>query len=313
MGLKEMLWGTPQEEAAGGTVRTLGYKRRLSPREQTAFSDAKRLSRRLFLRRTITLTAGGAATAVGLVTAFDSSQERETDEDVYNYYLSNFNALIGDDPFAREVYDFFVERRRSGKLVNGIVVAQEDGIVGENFYTVIVDPKKDSDSFKSLRSIAQYDHNSSPEKLSIVKYPIDPVWAGALLGHEAIHVYQDLKGIEEKRPSGFYLGEVDAHEFEFDLLNNATGGSFREVVRAEAKEIQSGNLRARLSEKNLYNLSQLFGPARSDLEDGIRIPAYLIALNFSAIDSEYPSHEERMSLKADYIEGIHTGRYPIMR
>lgn len=316
MGLIETLWGTRPENSARTIIDRLEAKSTLTKRDEEALKQAQTLTRRLFLRRATTTVGGALALAAGIGAGIEATKGEEYDalqEDVYNFYLQNFKQLSQGDPESQKVLNFFIERRKAGVFKSGTVTAHEEGIAGTNFYTAIVDPKKNPDVRAAMHGAADYDHKTSPETLKLVKEALDPVWAGALIGHEALHVYQDLTGVEEGRENGFFLGEVDAYNFEFKLLDSATDGRFTKVAKIESDEIRPESIRGGLSSRNEYNLSALFYPAQSEFEQSLRIPTFLVALNFAAFDIRSSSPEQSLERKADYIEGVMTGNYPMVR
>lgn len=106
--LKEILWGTPKEIQADQRLKDLGKRNRLSAGQKAELPELNHLSRRLFLRRGVTVIGGVAAVAspVGayLLTHPDTFQSeedkffgeianlhtREQVEKVDDYYSKNY-------------------------------------------------------------------------------------------------------------------------------------------------------------------------------------------------------------------------------
>lgn len=314
--------GTPEERKAVETIERLEAMPKLSGKSAHDLSAAEVLTRRLFLRRV--LVSGGATAALvatGGLGYLIASQDRirttptetpEGYEETYLEYLSAFESVVGVDEEANRLLGFFKERRRRGYLKGNVVFADEEGNTAINFYTAIASPARNPEAINSMQGFAQYDHKASPTRLLLKRVSIDRVWAGVMLAHEALHVYQWLTGFEPSRPDGFMLGEQEAYELELRLLNNQTGSRFREVLQKRAQGVETDKYRGRLSADDLREIASLFTPPKSRDEEDARIPVYIIGLNYVVAESRAQTPEEAKQLKTDYIRSVFEGKIPLL-
>ena len=80
MNPKEFFLGTRQEQQAKATINTLSGRQRLSNSQKIQQAEAKRISRRLFLRRAATATAGGLVLITGGVALAGVGHQSETED-----------------------------------------------------------------------------------------------------------------------------------------------------------------------------------------------------------------------------------------
>lgn len=307
----EIFTGTREEKASEKTIYTLQKKSRLSRRDKEALSNAQRVTRRLFIRRIILAGGGLVVAGVGALSIPECAKE-DFDEAVYNKYLQGFESLVGNDIEANGLLKFFKERRKMGIIKDNLPLSRESLDPQIHFYTAIVDPRRHRVVFDAMLGFAQYKFSQSPTYLLLKKVPIDDIWAGALLAHESLHIYQWLSGIEKSRPDGFMIGEQEAYDLEFRLLDNATGGRFKEVLLQRVQDVREGAYRGRLSSQDLDSLSGLFNKPLSQDEEGLRMPAYIVALNFTVAEMRASSKEEAKRAKVGYIRSVFEGRIPLL-
>lgn len=320
--LLDVVRGTPKERQALQTIDRLKGVPRLSSKNARDLQQAQVLSRRLFIRRisvglgsTITLTGIGALGYLLTTQDHNRPQPKESPEsyeETYIEYLSAFESVVGEDQEAKSVLAFVKERRRRGYLRGDGVFADESGNTATNFYTAIVDPIRHRQIFNNMQGFAEFNHRVVPTRLLLKRVPIDRTWAGVVLAHEGFHAYQWLSGIEPSRPDGFILGEQEAFELEIRLLNNQTSGKLKEVVQRRTSDVEPGKYRSRLSSDDMAEISSLFSPAKSQDEEGIRIPVYIIALNYAVAESRVQNQDEAKKLKTEYIRSVFEGRIPIL-
>lgn len=309
--LREIWSGTPEEQQAALTIRKFGTGRHLSSTQEHALQQARVVRGRLGRRRFL-IEGGGVISAAGLALAgIREVAKEEADnphEEVYLRYLQAFEAVSQGDEEAIELLRFFKERRKQGVYKgHGNVVAGEEGNPTRNFYTGIVPADESLVGRGNLPGFSAYFNQSHPTYLLLINVPVDPLFAGVILAHEAKHVYQWLNGIEQARPNGFFLGEQEAFETEFRLLDRNTGGKFSNVLKEQSQSIPEGKYRALLSTENMQAISEVFPPPLSEREWRARIPDYVIALNFTAMSLRAPSPEQAKQQQVDYIKGIFDG------
>lgn len=307
----EIFTGTKEEKTAIKTISRLHIKSRLTRRDEEALRDAKRITRRLFIRR-IVVTGGGLVVASLGALSLPECAKEDSDEAVYNKYLQGFESLVDNDIEANKLLNFFKNRRKLGTIKYNLPIPQEPLDPQIHFYTAIVDPRRDKMVFDTLAGFAQYEHRSLSTYLLLKKVPIDGVWAGALLVHESLHIYQWLSGIEQSRHDGFMIGEQEAYDLEFRLLDNATVGKFKEILIQRAQDVRDGAYRGRLSSQDFYSLSSLFNKPLSQDEEGLRRAAYIVALNFTIAEMRASSKEEAKRAKVGYIRSVFEGRIPLL-
>lgn len=318
----EVFRGTPEEIKASETINRLQNLPDRSKKSDRDFQQAKTLTRRQFLRR-IKIGVGGTAllaasgTLCRLLTSQDLSkliqpEKQKTYEETYLDYLNAFESVVGGDTEAQTILNFFKERRKRGYLLGKTIIADESADPVKNFYTVIVDPNINREAFDVMQGFAQFDQNALPTHLLLKRVPIDRLWAGVILAHEALHVYQWLSGFEQSRPDGFILGEQEAYELELRLLDKQTNGRFKEVTRRRAADVEPNKYRGRLKPDDLKEMSGLFNPAKSQAEENARIPDYLIALNYAVAESRAKTPAQAKYLKAEYIRDLFENKIPLL-
>lgn len=306
--------GNPKERRAKETIGLLKSLPKLSPRNVRELERAEGITRRLFLRKAAVLIGGSVVLAGTGKLAFDLvfGESPEVYEETYTEYLNAFESVVVDDVEAKEILNFFKERRKRGYLKGNIILSDEEADADINFYTVIADPNKNREAFNNFQGVAEFNNQDTPTRLMLKKIPIDNVWAGAILAHEAFHVYQWLSGIEPNRADGFMLGEQEAYEFEIRLLDRQTSGKLKEIAKRRAVNVADNSYRGRLSPDDLKEFSSLFNPAKSLDEEGARVPIYIIALNYAVAESRAQTPEEAKKLKTEYIRDIFEGRIPLL-
>lgn len=313
----EFFTGTTEEHNAQRRIYTLIPKqesRKLNPREERTLTEARNIRRRLVRRRIVVAGGGLVATAV-LVPQAWNLLSRDPDESVYQDYLSSFAQLASGDEEATNVLAFVRERRRKGKIENGLFKTLDTGNPTENFYTAIVDSRQTLFGYNAIEGFSSYRHSSTPTVLFLKRAPITPIWAGAIFGHEGLHAYQWLMGIEYNRPDGFMAGEQEAYDLEFRLLNNASSGRFRQAVEemiASANPPSEGYI-IRIHPPTLTRLNGVFGNPRGIDEDAVRYGGYLTALNYALIDHRQGNSLMAKSEKIEYIRGVFERRIPFLR
>lgn len=319
MNLVEFWKGTREElqviKKASSEGRKL-TKKEEENRRKAAFAT----QRRILLRRILAVGGATVAGSTGIaVNTFIRAADQEAltvdvnKEAAYQSYVDSFASVAKGDQEAEEILKFFLERKKRGKLSGRNILADEPGTTGTNFYTVIVDPVKDRQAFAEMPGVAEFKQNVSPSFLLLKSIPISSVWKGVLLGHEAYHVYQWLNNIEQKRQDGFLKGEQEAYEMEFRLLDRASKGRFRQVLRQQAPLVRQDSYRGRLSSDDERLFHSVFPPVLSEEEMSFRIPAYLIALNFSVAEMRSSSGSQATENKLKYIRSIFQGNIPLLR
>lgn len=312
MRVTEIWTGTSHEQQILEASRRIQEKVRLSKQDRLAIQTARNISRRILLRRVGSAVALAALGSTGIV-AYEALRRSEPDtEKAYNSYIEGFELIAQGDEEAIKLLDFFKERRRRGKLAGDRIIADEPGNVS-NFYTVIIDPNRNRREYLGMRGAAEYRHTESPTVLVLKDVPMTRIWKGALLAHESLHVFQWLNGIEQSRPGGFLRGEQEAHDLEFRLLDKATEGRFITALRQQAQSIEKDKYRGRLSSNDLHVLESIFPPPISKDEVDLRIPAYLVALNFTAAEMRSSNPAEATDKKIDYLSRVFSGELPLLR
>ena len=327
--LREFAFGSFEERQAGPTLRRLSRKKVLNHKDQEDLKVAQGLSRRLFLKQGSLVVGGTAGVGTGgfgllkflfpdgiptssASLAGSTISPDNDDEAVYERYLNAFEAVAAGDNEASKILGFFKARRRKGYLSGDLVIADESGEAGTNFYTAIVHPIRNRQVFQRMQGFAQYNSNTLPQRLLLRDVPVTSLFAGVMAAHEGLHVYQDLMGIERSRPDGFMLGEQEAYELEFRLLNKATGGRFKEVLRQQVPNIEANKYRGKLSDEDYMRIAGLFEPYLSQDEEGIRIPIYILALNFEAAQMRATSPEEAKQSQVNYMRDVFSGQIPLL-
>ncbi len=316
MKIGEIFAGTPAEKAATATIATLSNRSTLSKKSQNELSQAKQLRSGLTRRRLIASGVGGglavstaALIASGALRMLNPDHETPG-ESTYSFYLNAYEEVVQGDEEAERMLDFFKQKRRKGYLRGDQIIADEKGEKGD-FYTVIVD-LNNKKAMDSMKGFAQFKQKDTPPSLMLKPARLDKKWAGVLLAHESVHVYQWLNGIEQSRPNGFLEGEVDAYDLEFRLLDKITNNKLKQVLREQATQIEKGKIRGRLSSEDMKRLSELLPPIKSPEEYSLALPALTIAFNFAVAELQYQSPIEIKKAKIDYIEGVFSGKFPII-
>lgn len=322
MNIKEVLSGTASErqvlDAAEQIRNRASDGSKLSKKQMATLEDASQISRRVFLRRAGVAglaAAAGSITLAGILTIETSKGEPDPAfEGEYNRYLRGFEEVAKDDPQAKEYLRFFKERRRQGRFVKGKVVAVEPGNSRENFYTAVVDPDRDRDDFRNLPGFSVYRNDTNPTALFLKNVPITSVFAGTLLVHESTHVYQWLNGIEQERPNGFILGEIDAYDLEFRILDRVSDGRFRQALSEVAEGFDlfddSGNrdfVIGGLGPEEFRHIDGVFEGSIGDDETELRMGAYIIGANFASIEDNSQTLEKEIEEKIKFTELLMSG------
>lgn len=320
MNLLEIWRGTPQELKAIARAENLD-DRKISPKEKKKRHDEAFSAQRRILLKKIFLATGftGVGSAVIVAAkAIADGQERadilEADkESAYQSYIESFSEVAKGDTEAEAVLMFLKERRRRGKLVGDKIYADEPGVAGVNFYTVMVDPVRDSKFSQNMGGAGVFRNDDNPQSLLLRTSSMSSVWKGVLLGHEGLHVYQWLNNIEQRRPDGFYRGEQEAYDLEFRLLDRTTEGRFKQALMQQAPSVAQNSYRGRLSSEDERIFQSLFPPAQSEEEMAFRIPAYIVALNFTLAERRSDSISQATDAKIKYMQQLFNGSIPLMR
>lgn len=302
--------GTQEERDAQNGLDQLAKKSTLTPRDRESQRRYRGVTRRVMIRRTG--AAVGTAATGGLALWIWSEANRDTtDEATYNFYLNSFESVAGEDQEANELLTFFKERRKRGKFVGQAVVADEPGDPEYNFYTAIADPRINPQAFNNLYGFAQFNYENKPPFLMLKKVPITSVMVGVVLAHEALHVKQRLTGYEQSRADGFIAGEQEAYELEFRLLDQFTKGKFKEVLKEQVKGAPVGSYKTRITSEDASKINPLFPASLGREEDGVRIPAFVLGMNFALLENKGTTAQEIIQLKRDYIKLLFNGRIGI--
>lgn len=312
MRLIEVFRGTPEEREAVTTVQRLSRKTVLNNRQSEILDSSEVISRRLFLRRAA--GAGIGAVVAGSALIFVAQEllkpQDETFEGKYNDYLSGFESIAPLDDEATMLLTFLKERRKRGKMIGGNIIADENADLSKNFYTAIVDPQKNPSAFANMPGFSEF---TTGNKILLLKnVPVSERFAGYLLGHESVHVYQWLQGIEQERQNGFLEGELDAYTLEFRLMDKTTKGKFFQTLKdnVEEQKLTNDSLVMAIGQSDLKQIDGLFPPALSADEADLRGAIYLLAQNFILFDLKNPTKEIATAQKLKYLDDIFAGKIP---
>lgn len=291
-----------QNRNAQRTVERLSQKVTLSPAQEARLKEARKITRRDFLKKTAKV-AGGlvlAGTAYGFAESLLGKDEKSNAE-IIKGYEDAFWSVANGNPAAEELYAFYRERKRLASISNGDVFADEEGSQDRNFWVVVNHTAPGS---------ASYDNNTN--LLSLRPIELTDIWKGVLLAHETSHIHDDLAGIEQPGMESFYQGEVRAYNLEFDLLNQATDGAYKRVLHKllQANPIPEGQYQIGLFNEQYDALTDLFPQALSQDELKLRVAAFTIAINFAAF--ELRSEPSAFEAKTDYIAALYSGELPIL-
>lgn len=147
-----------------------------------------------------------------------------------------------------------------------------------------------------------YDHLTKILTVPIrSEWEFTEIWAGAIFFHELRHAYDMLTGLEEMSATNsdvWLEGEVRAYSLEIRLLDKATNGKFIEILDAA---VSRGSNRGWLncSRETRKELDGLFPPQKSPAEKSLRLPTYIIALNFRAVESGKLEGKTRLEFLRD--------------
>lgn len=312
--LIEFFTGTEKERVAQETIARLTGRQevngRLSTQNRRILGNARRLTRRLLLRR-VGNGAALALLAVGAPTLYQATQP-ESDEQTYQRYLGAFEEVAQGDELAQTLLQLARGKRKRAVVRGNNIMADEDGVVGEHFYSVVYSKGEEVWGPGGIPGFSGVKREASAPYLMLKKVKVHPTWAGAVFGHEMLHVSHLLTGLEN-RADGFVLGEQEAYDLEFRLLDRATQGRFRQTIAEIATEIPQNAVMNRLTSDKFANLNNLFGPVRSNEEDGARYPAYLLAINFAVLEASATSPEIAKRDKVELIRGMFQKRIQFVR
>lgn len=318
MNLKEAVKGTPAEIEALDIATRIRQKNpiKFTTAQAATLTNADQISRRIFLRRA-GVTGVGIALAVSVPAAvfLRNGLESESDpalEEKYLVYLKGFEAAAEGDPEATEYLEFFKERRKKGKYQDGYVISLESGEPGDNFYTAVI-PGKDLKDVEQIPGFSIFRNNTEVPQLFLKDVPITQMWAGALLAHESVHVFQWLNGIEQERENGFIQGEVDAYQLEFGILNRLTEGQLNERFLEVASRFDlvddhgNAGYMAGINPADFDYIDSIFPEAFGQDEMKLRMGAYIIGANFAFIESDSSSPDEELYRKMVFTDMLMSG------
>lgn len=321
MRLKEYFVGNQAEQQVLQTAADLRNRSesKSSLAKARAFEDADTISRRLFLRRAAVVGSGLVITAaLPAAIVLKDALKGESDpamENTYNHYLEGFEMVAKGDAEAEEYLKFFKERRKQGRFENGDIVSMETGDSIANFYTAIVDPNKNKKDFDSMPGFSVYRNSTEPTFLLLKNVLLAPVFAGTILEHESLHIYQWLNGIEQQRPDGFIQGEVDAYTLEFSTLDRVTNGKFREAllkVSGKVKDLVVNNdvyFINNLSDEEFDSVNVIFPKLLGEDEYSLRYADYLMGANFALIEDRAKDSSEEAGLKTYFTQLLMGGKF----
>lgn len=120
---------------------------------------------------------------------------------------------------------------------------------------------------------------------------ISKAWKGLILLHEGSHalanavgVFSDISDMELKHA----VDERYAYSQEFDILAKLGGKAYQKILKEEAGRIEIGYLKEKSVALPVYqykkNLDAIFGPAKSEYEDGIRGSVLWLQAVFAALE-----------------------------
>lgn len=300
----DIIRGSSQERGAIRAGEIAASKKRRSAGDRAAIESAEEVSRRIFIRRM--LVGAGGAVATGGAILFRHEQTRpETDEEAVLRYARDFEALSNLDPEAKQLYDFFQDRRRKAIYNGRSVVPQEPIDPVNQFALAMVDPRDGIYGLGGVPGGASFNHNANPTHMLIKKFSSTPIMGGGLVAHETLHAHQWLTGYERNRPDGFILGELDAYTLQFRLFNLATEGRFDLLVGRIADQVPAGSVMFRLSHPNVQEFNKVFGEPKSADEQNLRLPAFLTAIDFKVFERRFPGNFKEQ--QANFIREIFRG------
>lgn len=314
----EWFLGTKEERQADATIGRLSRKKTApTEKEQAMLVEARILSRRLFTKR----LAGGIAgiSVVGSVSTalwkLYENEQKATEQALdrtLKYYMEGFRSLSVGDIEAEKIYEFVQRKSKKATIAGRQILAGEDGSV-DDIYIGVVDPKLHPRAYSEMPGFAYFKYDRIPTYLLFKNVPITQVWAGAVAGHESLHAYQWLNRVEQQRENGFLLGEVDAYDLEFRLLDQFTKGEFSKALREQATAIRKDGYRGRLSSEDESRFNSLF-PKPLSQEEGLSLrgAAFLVAINFAAVDLRASNPAEALTEKANYIKSVFDGSIPML-
>lgn len=309
MNIKELFTGGREVKEARCVIRELKDRRSLSKNNTRRLDEARRITRRHFLKISGAALGLAAGTGLGVWKLQDFLENRESDDDVRNSYLEAFRSIAIGDPQGERLINFYERAARRAHYRDEDIIADEEGTRGENFWVAVVEPDHRIISFQT-HGIAAYDNNQ--DILTLKRLKISEIWKGALFGHEVSHAFDDIVKLEEKTQKAFDLGEVEAYDFELHLLDRTTGGQLKDRMRTQAGTIAEGKMRGMLSSQDFSAFDSLFPNAVNSEEVNLRTVTYTIGINFAAIESRYSIPEDITKEKINYIRSVFEGRIPIV-
>lgn len=234
---------------------------------------------------------GAIATGEVIKSFSEAGKERMKSETISEYEDAFRNVAKGDEE-AEKVFDFYTSNRF-------------DEATGEGVLRVEL---SDQEVYQGVVSGSSYYKNNV---LHINPMDSTDLWKGVLYAHEVKHAYDDINGFEGPTDYDFYLGEVNAYEMEFRLLDNATNGKFNEILEKETKNIPNDSYRVGISEESLIGFREIFPPPKSEDEVSIRIASFVVAQNFAEIDSRFDNKDLAEIEKVNYLKAVANGMVPL--
>lgn len=301
MNFKELWTGTKEERRARVDVVHLSHKqthKSLTAKEEEILHDQGLVTRRWFLRRTAIMGVS-AATIFAVPAGYFAWREltrEEDDIDTYQRYRDGLISLSRGEEEVGELLELLSDRARLGRREGLSLVVPYGFNKKHEVLVVVVSRNRNRSEFISSYKFAHAYASDNTLALEMLKVPITPVWAGALLAHELVRIRSYLE-------PGWDWFEIErkGFELEFRLLNKATGGRFNEIIASIAKGQEGWMLE--LDKNQIKNINSVFEPSRSQIEAKQRELDCLFAVNFAiAGERASASGQDANALKIDYLK-----------
>lgn len=302
MNFKEFWTGTKEEQMARADFVRLEHKKRrmgLTAKETEILGTRRTVTRRWLVRRMGVATVS-VAVATGTPLAYFALQEinrEEEDIDTYKRYRDGLISIGAGDEEVGELLNLAAERSRLGRMEGLAFVIPHGFDKKHDLLVAVISPQRDRANFISAYRIVDAEMSKdNTVRLEILKIPITPLWAGALLAHELVWVRSHLES-----PKNWFEIELNGFELEFRLLDRGTRGKFNEVVLEIAKGEEDWILE--LSRDQVKIIDSVFAPSESKVEANQREQAFLFAVNFAIARTRAVSlGEDEKLLKIDYLK-----------
>lgn len=225
------------------------------------------------------------------------------------------------DPVAIGLANFIAKNMLLGQPgLDGSVGQLEFGTTPKKRFLLVIilpaDVLRYPDLGPKIASTAAATFNAFPPRITIFPQPVSEVWQGLILLHEGAHASMYLsEPYDIGNPEINAMREVAVHEFCNGLIAKIGGPSYMALLDEEINRLKAARAAANPAPGEQFmgnilpydkRLDQIFGPSKTNFEEGLRRATFYTHASFELINRDYgPESREAIEEKTSWYMNIH--------